>query len=248
MTFNEWYQAWQRLLKIINQHHPDEFDLWRTHFTSIMLKETHTEDWPLWLAYNTEVRCRSIITALDPSQFQKRLFDDLFVRYSSTKILMQVQSTANPDSSTHSPSSSRHQPYQRAPDNGYTSRFRGDSFRSHSSSLKAASRRCFFCGGLSHNPKTCIAATLVNGKPLLLPKPALLQTSHAPIAMVANTALVGMEKMVTAPSTNAPESMPARSAAAKCTTLSPAPPYSDFLIIVTPFMQPYKLELYMKCS
>ena len=172
MTFDEWYQAWQRLLKIINQHHPDEFDLWQTHFTSIMLKETRAEDWPLWLAYDTEVRRRSVITALDPSHFQKRLFDDLFVRYNSTKILMQVQSTANPDSSTHSPSSSRHQPYQRAPDNGYTSRFRGDSFRSHSSSSKAASRRCFFCGGLSHNPKTCIAATLVNGKPLLLPKPA----------------------------------------------------------------------------
>ena len=171
LSFDEWYQAWQRLLKIINQHHPDEFDLWRTHFTSIMLKETRAEDWPLWIAYDTEVRRRSVTTALDPSQFQKRLFDDLYVRYSSTKILMQVQSSATPGPSSHSSSPARHQPYQRPPDNGYTSRFRGDSFRTHSSS-KATSRRCFFCGGSSHNPKSCVAATLVNGKPLLLPKTA----------------------------------------------------------------------------
>ena len=112
MTFDKWYQAWQRLLKIINQHHPDEFDLWQMHFTSIMLKETHTKDWPLWLAYDTEVWCHSVTTALDPSHFQKRLFNDLFVHYSSTKILIQVQSTANQGSSTHSLSPSHHQPYQ----------------------------------------------------------------------------------------------------------------------------------------
>ena len=141
MSFDEWYQAWQRLLKIINQHHPNEFDLWRTHFTSIMLKETCAEDWPLWLAYDTEVRRRSITTALNPSQFQKRLFDNLYIHYSSTKILMQVQATTNSGPSSHSPSSSRHQPYQHAPNNGYTSRFHSDSFCAHSSnSLKVASR------------------------------------------------------------------------------------------------------------
>ena len=44
---------------------------------SIMLKETRAEDWPLWLAYDTEFWHYSITTALNPSQFQKRLFDDL---------------------------------------------------------------------------------------------------------------------------------------------------------------------------
>jgi hypothetical protein len=74
MSFDEWYQAWQRLLKIIKQHHPDEFDLWRTHFTSIMLKETRAEDWPLWLAYNTEVRRRSV-TTLDPGSGTYHFYD-----------------------------------------------------------------------------------------------------------------------------------------------------------------------------
>jgi hypothetical protein len=176
MTFDEWHQAWQRLLKLINQYHPDEFPLWRTHYSSIMLKETRAEDWHLWLSYDTEVRRHSVTTPLDPSQFQKRLFDDLYVRYSSDRILAQVRSASGPSSSTPTTSSSRYQPYQRTSDINH-SRPRGDSFRPHTSSPKATSRcRCFFCGGLSHGPKNCLASTLVNGKPLLLARPATPDT------------------------------------------------------------------------
>jgi len=96
MTFDEWHQTWQRLLKLINQYHPDEFNLWRMLDSSIMLKETRAEDWSLWLSYDTEIRRRSVTTPLDPSQFQKRLFDDLYVRYSSDRILAQVHSAAGP--------------------------------------------------------------------------------------------------------------------------------------------------------
>lgn len=179
MTFDEWHQAWQRLLKLIDQYHPDELTLWRTHYSSIMLKETRAEDWPLWLSYDTEVRRRSVTTPLDPSQFQKRLFDDLYIRYSSDRILTQVQSLAGPSSSTHTAPSSRYQPYQRPADNGYPSRPRNDSFRPQPSSpSKHTSRcRCFLCGGLSHGPKNCASPTLVNGRPLLLAKPA---TADAP--------------------------------------------------------------------
>src|SRR6266446_664262 len=87
MTFDEWHQAWQRLLKLIEQYHPEELTLWRTHYTSIMVKETRGEDWLLWLSYDTEVRRRSVTTGLDPSLFQKRLFDNLYVRYTEEKIL-----------------------------------------------------------------------------------------------------------------------------------------------------------------
>jgi hypothetical protein len=58
MSFDEWHQAWQRLLKLINQYHPDEAPYWQTHYTSIMVKETRGEDWPLWLSYDTEVQQR----------------------------------------------------------------------------------------------------------------------------------------------------------------------------------------------
>ena len=63
-----------------------------------------------------------------------------------------------------------------------------------------------------------------------------LWTSHAPIAMVTNTASVGMERMVTAPSTNALGNTAAHSAVTKYTMPNRAPPFSDFLIIITPFI------------
>jgi hypothetical protein len=40
MTFDEWHQAWQRLLKLIDQYQPEELSVWKTHYSSIMLKET----------------------------------------------------------------------------------------------------------------------------------------------------------------------------------------------------------------
>ncbi|KIM38781.1 hypothetical protein M413DRAFT_12458 [Hebeloma cylindrosporum] len=173
MTYDEWHQGWQRLLKLIEQYHPEEIAMWRTHFSSIVVKEMRSEDWPLWLAYDTEVRRRSVTSPLDPSQFQKRLFDDLYVCYSSEKILAHVQSTIKAGPSAQS--SLCYHPYQRPSD--YSTAFRGDSFRSHSSNSKITSRcRCFFCGGLSHSPKSCIAITLVNGRPLLLPKPVTPDT------------------------------------------------------------------------
>jgi len=79
MTFDKWHQACQRLLKLIKQYHPEELTLWQTHYTSIMVKETQGENWLLWLSYDTEVRCRSVTVGLDPSQFQKKLFDDLYI-------------------------------------------------------------------------------------------------------------------------------------------------------------------------
>ena len=174
MTFDEWHQAWQRLLKLIGQYHPEELILWRTHYSSIMVKETRGEDWPLWLAYDTEVRRRSVTTPLDPSKFQQRLFDDLYIRYTGKKILSQLQSTSTVGPPTNNPSSSRFHPYQRTPDNGYANRPRGDSFRSNGSNQKTSTSRCrcLFCGGLSHSPKTCTANKLVNGRPLWLAKPS----------------------------------------------------------------------------
>ena len=143
MSFDEWHQAWQRLLKLIAQYHADELPFWQTHYSSIMVKETRGEDWPLWLAYDTEVRRRSVTTGLDPSKFQQRLFDDLYVRHTGKRILSQLQSaSAIGTPPQNSPSSSRFHPYQRLPDNGYTNRSRGDSFCSTNSNSKTSTSRC----------------------------------------------------------------------------------------------------------
>ena len=181
MSFDEWHQAWQRLLKLIEQYHPEELELWRTHYTSIVVKETRGEDWPLWLSYDTEVRHRSVTVGLDPSQFQRKLFDDLYIRYTEDKILARIQTLSNAITTPTSSPSNRYQPYTRTTDNGHNNRSRVDSFRASgpSSKLTSSRGRCLFCGGLAHSPRTCIAHTLVNGKPLLLPKPT---TADAPWA------------------------------------------------------------------
>jgi hypothetical protein len=54
--------------------------------------------------------------------------------------------------------------------------------------------------------------------------------------MVASTALAGMERMVTAPSINVLENTLAHSAVTRFTMPNAAPPSSDFLIIITPFV------------
>ena len=63
-----------------------------------------------------------------------------------------------------------------------------------------------------------------------------LQTSHELITMVTNTASVGMERTVTAPSTNVLRNTGAHSAATKYTMPNHALPFSDFLIIITTFI------------
>ena len=165
MSFNEWHQAWQHLLKLIAQYHADELPLWQTHYSLIMVKETRGEDWPLWLAYDIEVRCRSVTTALDLAKFQQRLFDDLYVYHTRKRILSQLQSTSAISTPLQNfPSSSHFHPYQCLPDNRYTNHSCGDSFHSTNSNSKTSTSCCccLLCGGLLHSPKTCLASMLIN--------------------------------------------------------------------------------------
>jgi len=38
LIFNEWHQAWQRLLPLIWEFIPDEYEGWKIHYTTILLK------------------------------------------------------------------------------------------------------------------------------------------------------------------------------------------------------------------
>ena len=40
LTFEEWHQAWRRLLPLIKEFLPDDYDAWNTHFLTIRDKET----------------------------------------------------------------------------------------------------------------------------------------------------------------------------------------------------------------
>ena len=58
LTFDEWHQAWQQLLDLIQFYLPAEFILWEVHYFFIF-NNNCAEMWPLFLAYNTEFHEKS---------------------------------------------------------------------------------------------------------------------------------------------------------------------------------------------
>jgi hypothetical protein len=92
LTFDEWHQAWCRLLDLIRSYFPDEFLMWEIHYSFILNNENRAELWPLYLAYDVEIRRRSTQQGIDPSKFLIGIWNDLEVRYTAKKVLSLVQS------------------------------------------------------------------------------------------------------------------------------------------------------------
>ena len=90
LLFDKWHQAWRRLLELIKDHLPQEYPLWEVHYTQIMNSENRSELWPLYLAYDAEIRKRTTQFAIDPSIFSIGIWNDLEVRYSHKKTLSMV--------------------------------------------------------------------------------------------------------------------------------------------------------------
>ena len=55
MTFDEWHQAWRRLLDLIKNYLPDEFLAWEVHYSFILNNKNRSELWPVYLAYDAEI-------------------------------------------------------------------------------------------------------------------------------------------------------------------------------------------------
>jgi hypothetical protein len=165
MTFDEWHQAWRRLLELIRTFIPIELQVWEAHYAFILNNESRAEKWPLYLAYDVEIRKRSTQIAIDPSEFSIGIWNDLETRYMANKVLSIVQSDLKhvPDrASSHNtnPRGSR-LPNQNAA-------FRGQQ----SATEDAKSGRCIFCGyrGKDHPSKYCTAACFASGAPCFLQK------------------------------------------------------------------------------
>jgi hypothetical protein len=69
LSFNEWHQAWRRLLDLIKTILPQELEMWSAHYTYILNKENRAELWPIYLAYDVEIRKKAVHNLIDPSQF-----------------------------------------------------------------------------------------------------------------------------------------------------------------------------------
>ncbi|KAJ7602375.1 hypothetical protein FB45DRAFT_1015492 [Roridomyces roridus] len=77
LSFDEWFQAWQRLLQLIAEYVPREYVLWRVHYESILLRPMRAQQWLLCLAYDSRVRSMAINSEIDPSQFQLAIWNEL---------------------------------------------------------------------------------------------------------------------------------------------------------------------------
>ena len=237
MTFNEWHQAWQWLLKLINQYYPDEFPLWHMHYSSIMLKETHAENWPLWLSYDTKVQHHSITTPLDPLNTK---------RGSS----MTSMSTTAVIGSLHRFSLLQVLAYPHTPLHHCLTIILTSVFPTPTPLPGPVVIPFTLITLAQKQPHSAVASSVEDYH--ILQKTAspvpwsmanhyyscdlLPQTPHAPIVTVGNAASDRMEKMATVCSVNMPENMPALSVATRHTMPSSAPLSSNFLIIVTPFI------------
>jgi hypothetical protein len=167
LTFDEWHQAWRRLLELINTYCPDEFPLWEKHYNTILNVENRAELWPVYLAYDAEIRKRSTHYPIDPSMFSVGIWNDLETRYTAKKVLAMVQSDL------------RHHPDRHSSQHANTSSFtprnfsQNTSFRNQQpSSDNSKTGRCIFCGDHSKNhiSRNCGVSCYANGSPCHLSK------------------------------------------------------------------------------
>jgi hypothetical protein len=91
LTFDEWHQAWRRLLDLIKTFLPQEFLMWEVHYQFILNSENRSEMWPLYLAYDAEIRRRATQTSIDPSLFSIGIWNDLEARYTTKKVYSMIQ-------------------------------------------------------------------------------------------------------------------------------------------------------------
>jgi hypothetical protein len=163
LTFDEWHQAWRRLLDLIKSYLPQEFLLWEIHYSFILNSENRSEMWPLYLAYDAEIRRRATQSPIDPSQFSIGIWNDLEIRYTAKKVYSMVQadlkhhSDRSPATNSINPSFSHRTPSQPS------------SFRTQQHILPDNPKigRCIFCGDRSklHPSRLCTAASYANGSP-----------------------------------------------------------------------------------
>jgi hypothetical protein len=160
LTFDEWHQAWRRLLELIKTYLPEEFLLWEKHYLFILNNENRAELWPVYLAYDAEIRRRATQQPIDPSEFSIGIWNDLEARYTAKKVLAMVQSEMKHQPDRHP--SSQHHNTPRNPS-------QGSSFRNHQqhSSDSSKTGRCIFCGDRSktHIPRNCKATCYANNTP-----------------------------------------------------------------------------------
>lgn len=164
LTFDEWHQAWRRLLELIKVYIPQDFLAWEVHFAFILNSENRAELWPLYLAYDAEIRRRTTRYSIDPSVFSIGIWNDLETRYTTKKVLSMVQADLKQNF---------HYSHPNPPSHPSRNPAQGPSFRNqHPLPDNPKTGRCIFCGDRSktHLSRNCTASCYTNGSPCHLSK------------------------------------------------------------------------------
>jgi hypothetical protein len=90
LTFDEWHQAWHRLLDLTRTFISNEFLMWQIHHSFIINNENQSELWPMYLVYDVEICKRSTQLHIDPSIFSIGIWNDLETRYTAKKVFSMV--------------------------------------------------------------------------------------------------------------------------------------------------------------
>jgi hypothetical protein len=69
LMFDKWHQAWHHLLDLIRTFIPNEFIMWQSHHSFIINNKNCSELWPVYLAYDAEIRKRSTQLPINSSIF-----------------------------------------------------------------------------------------------------------------------------------------------------------------------------------
>ena len=161
LTFDEWHQGWRRLLDLIRDHLPQELLMWEAHYSFILNSENRSEMWPLYVAYDTEIRKRATRLAIDPSKFAIGIWNDLETRYMAKKVASLVHADLR-QQADRAHSQSNNPP-------AYSSRnvSQAFSFRGQTSTSDDRMGRCIFCSSRSrdHPGKNCMASCYADGSP-----------------------------------------------------------------------------------
>ena len=168
LTFDEWHQAWRRLLDLIKTYLPEDILVWEVHYSFILNSENRAEMWPLssYLAYDAKIWKRTTHFGIHPSVFSIGIWNDLEQRYLENKVLSIVQTDLRRHNHLDCPSFIA-SPSVPPP---YTSRNPSHSlsFRpQHPLPSSPRAGRCIFCGdrSKSHPSKNCTATCYTNSTP-----------------------------------------------------------------------------------
>lgn len=152
LPFDEWHQAWRRLLNLIREYLPEEFGAWETHYRTIRDKENRSRQWKLWLAYDIEIRRRATYFPFDVSIIQNEILNDLEPEYLVNRVISIQENNSyrrNQSSSSTTTNTSRPQPYHNHYTNARESRSELKSYSNSSfcpANSERSTTRCIICG------------------------------------------------------------------------------------------------------